>query len=254
MISNTRPSARNRISFCREIRGRLERKAGDHERQPKELAPVDLHDDGPAEDREVGAQAQLEATGPNGDVASHDLPAHGHAIVLDRLSWRNSRLARSFGGGTTRRGRCVCPTRGRSSPAAGARAGLCASGHLARPVVSSSKVAPYKCYPTHCLRIVRSGLGLGLLIGGHSMAWGVSSLRVLTRCAGPSVNRRGMTSQTGFSPAQVLQVVLRRVEHHLCRPGTPPRAVSRAPAPGSTIQKPGTLRAPLRRTAAPAPA
>jgi|SRR5450432_114640 len=42
--------------------------------------------------------------------------------------------------------------RGRSSPAAGARAGLCASGHLARPVVSQVKSLPTsvrrrRCYP-----------------------------------------------------------------------------------------------------------
>jgi hypothetical protein len=40
------------------------------------------------------------------------------------------------------------------------------------------------------------------LADGFLASTGVSSLRVLTRCAGPSVNRRGMTSQTGFSPAQ----------------------------------------------------
>ena len=46
------------------------------------------------------------------------------------------------------------PTRGRSSPAAGARAGLSAPGRLLGPRVSLSKVAPHKCEPTASLRSV----------------------------------------------------------------------------------------------------
>ena len=51
-------------------------------------------------------------------------------------------------------------------------------------VLPRRKRGSHKFSPTHCLRIVRSGLGLGLLLGGHAMAWGVSSLRVLARAPG----------------------------------------------------------------------